>query len=162
MFSKLIRLAVAGASVGAVLASVAPAQAHSPTFQIAGFQYLWMAEFEGGHAGKLGVPVVGPQDVDAEAPGIEPASASLEEGIGDIVNNDPLAHTFTECNVACDTAVAGAGADPAFDIAVPSVSSAQFTLRANIDGSPRQLEAKTYTFFCKVHPFMRGEVVVSG
>lgn len=162
MLSKFIKLAVATASVGAVLASVAPAQAHSPTIQIAGYQYLWIAEFEGGHSGKIGVPLVGPVDLGGvELPGIEPLTANLEEGIGDVVNNDPVPHTFTECNVGCDTASAGAGDDPAFDIELDAMSSSAFRMRPNLDGSPRALEAGTYTFFCKVHPFMRGEISVS-
>lgn len=156
MFSRMIRFTVAAGSLGAVLASVAPAQAHSPSIQIAGFQYLWTAEFEGGHAGMLGVPVVGPQRIEAELPGIEPMSANLEEGIGDVTNLDALPHSFTECNVACDTLAPGAGADPAFDIQLAGGASTSFRLRPN-----HQLQAKTYTFFCTVHPFMRGEIRVS-
>lgn len=156
MHSRTIKLALAAMSIGGMFAGVVPAQAHAPNIQITGYQYFWIAEFEGGHGGMLGVPSVGPQRIPEGIPAIEPMSANLEEGIADIVNRDALPHTFTECNVGCNTASAGAGTDPAFDIQVAAGATAAFALRAG-----HQLEAKTYTFFCTVHPFMRGEIRVS-
>lgn len=125
----------------------APASAHTPDIQIAGFQYFFsVGEIppQGGTTGYLGTPA-GPAEVG------EPMSISEEEGLGTLINRDQVPHTFTECTSACDTA-AGSSAGARFNVEVNAGASKALP----------DLAAGTYEFMCNTHKWMRGRIVVRG
>ncbi len=77
-------------------------------------------------------------------------------------------HTITACKAPCnrDTGVAYPLADGSvdFDSGELGYGPAGFTAAANRDSwqAPANLRPGTYTYFCRVHPFMRGAFRVSG
>lgn len=141
-------------ALGALGAPTA-ASAHAPDFRIAGFQFAYHVLFEeAGVAGYISVPNAPPVHVEGAASTNGGASANTDEGIGDLINTDRVPHTFTECTAACDTANGTfAGAD--FDIELAPGTTSGFSTIGNVP-----LESRLYTFMCKVHPYMRGEVSV--
>jgi plastocyanin len=81
------------------------------------------------------------------------------------VNRDAsgtIFHTITACKAPCNrtTGIAYPLANGAvdFDSGQLGFGPAGFTAAANRDSwrTPRKLAAGTYTYFCRVHPFMRG------
>jgi plastocyanin len=81
------------------------------------------------------------------------------------VNRDAgrtIFHTITACKAPCDrtTGIAYplANGDVDFDSGQLGFGPAGFTAAVNRDTwrTPRKLAAGTYTYFCRVHPFMRG------
>jgi FtsP/CotA-like multicopper oxidase with cupredoxin domain len=81
--------------------------------------------------------------------GYSPKSVTLEQGgVLRVVNNDAMVHTVT--SVATD-----ADGDPLFDVRVGPRSTGTVTI-------PKSLAAGTYSFYCAVHPNMRGTLVVTG
>ncbi|HEV3001687.1 MAG TPA: hypothetical protein VGW75_13180 [Solirubrobacteraceae bacterium] len=77
-------------------------------------------------------------------------------------------HTITACRAPCNrsTGIAYPLADgrAQFDSGQLGFGLEGFTAAANRDTwrTPRNLRAGTYTFFCRVHPFMRGAFRVKG
>ena len=71
-------------------------------------------------------------------------------------------HTVTACRAPCNKSVGIAYplADGAvdFDSGELGFGPQGFTAAANVDrwSTPTDLPAGTYTYFCRVHPFMRG------
>ena len=71
-------------------------------------------------------------------------------------------HTITACKAPCnrETGIAYPLADAPveFDSGELGFGPAGFTAAANRDSwaTPANLKAGTYTYFCRVHPFMRG------
>ena len=71
-------------------------------------------------------------------------------------------HTITACKAPCNrtTGIAYplADADVQFDSGQLGFGPQNFTAAANRDTweTPKNLDAGTYTYFCRVHPFMRG------
>ena len=69
-------------------------------------------------------------------------------------------HTITACRAPCNrsTGIAYPLADGQFDSGQLGYGPAGFTpaVNTNIWKTPRSLRPGTYTYFCRVHPFMRG------
>ena len=87
------------------------------------------------------------------------------------VNNDAartIFHTITACRAPCNrtTGIAYPLADGPvdFDSGELGFGPQNFTAAANRDtwSTPATLSAGTYTYFCRIHPFMRGSFRVSG
>jgi plastocyanin len=87
------------------------------------------------------------------------------------VNRDArrgILHSITSCRAPCNrtTGIAYPLADGAvrFDSGNLGFGPAGLTAAANRDSwrTPRRLKAGTYTYFCRVHPFMRGAFRVKG
>lgn len=150
------RLATVIALSIAALAAPTAASAHTPDFRITGFQFTYEALFEdGGVAGYISAPLLPPTHIGGAASTNGGASTSTDSGIGDISNTDRIAHTFTECTGDCATAN-GSFDGAAFDVAVAAGAKAPFSTIGNVP-----LQARLYTFMCKIHPSMRGEISVS-
>jgi plastocyanin len=87
------------------------------------------------------------------------------------VNDDAarnIFHTITACRIPC-TATTGiafplANAPVAFDSGELGFGPAGFTAAANrkVWQTPNTLATGTYTYFCRIHPFMRGAFRVKG
>jgi plastocyanin len=73
-----------------------------------------------------------------------------------------IEHTITACKAPCNrtTGIAYplADADVQFDSGQLGFGPPGITAAANRDTweTPKNLDAGTYTYFCRVHPFMRG------
>ena len=87
------------------------------------------------------------------------------------VNQDASAsvfHTITACRAPCSrtTGISFPLADgtPLFDSGQLGFGPRGFTAAANRDtwSTPVRLRPGTYTFYCRVHPFMRGSFRVVG
>jgi plastocyanin len=81
---------------------------------------------------------------------------------------DSAYHTITSCKAPC-TATTGiayplADAKVQFDSGELGFGPAGFTPAANRNtwATPKRLKAGTYTYFCRIHPFMRGSFRVVG
>ncbi|HWT94692.1 MAG TPA: hypothetical protein VN238_16975 [Solirubrobacteraceae bacterium] len=80
----------------------------------------------------------------------------------------PIYHTITACKAPCNrtTGIAYPLADGPvdFDSGELGFGPRMVTAAANRDTwkTPKNLKAGTYTFFCRVHPFMRGAFRVEG
>lgn len=141
----------------AAVAAPTAASAHAPDIRIAGYQFAYEALFEeGGVAGYISAPLQPPIHIGGAASTNGGAGTSIDDSIGGIANTDRIAHTFTECTSACNTAT-GSSAGAAFDIALAPGATVPFR---TVSGG-RMLEERLYTFMCTVHPWMRGEISVS-
>ena len=75
---------------------------------------------------------------------------------------DDIYHSITSCQAPCnrDTGVAYPLADGpyAFDSGELGFGPEETTAAANVDrwSTPKSLPVGTYTYFCRIHPFMRG------
>lgn len=155
---RLVTTITLAAAVLAPLAGPTVAKADPPQWVIAGFQFAWYAGFEdAGHSGYLGTPA-GPVSLAGVQPGGpigNSATVDVEDASGmSITNFDRVDHTFTQCTADCE-GMAPQSVDPTFDITVPASSNQVLTLRPS-----KVWELKTYTFFCKNHPWMRGTIRV--
>lgn len=151
MKRTITAMTIAAAALGSI-GGLTPAQAHAPTFQIAGFQYFWTTLVEdGGHANYIGTPVAPiPINQVGGLPFGNGPSLSPEEAIDSVQNVDRIAHTFTECTGGCDgTSPSSIGS--VFDIALDPAQTKVFTLKPT-----KEWQDRTYVFFCTVYPFMRG------
>jgi plastocyanin len=81
---------------------------------------------------------------------------------------DSAYHTITSCKAPC-TATTGiayplADAKVQFDSGELGFGPPGFTPAANRNtwDTPKRLKAGTYTYFCRIHPFMRGSFRVVG
>jgi plastocyanin len=96
----------------------------------------------------------------AGRPPVVPAGQSLTFFNGDAKKN--IFHTITgclsPCNGATGIAFPLAGGPTIFDSAELGFGPRGFTAAANTDTwqTPPNLTAGTYTYFCRIHPFMRG------
>ena len=103
---------------------------------------------------------------DLSTPGRRGRPAQVRRGRGlRFVNRDArrtIFHTITSCKAPCNrsTGIAYPLADGKveFDSGQLGFGPRRFTAAANRDTwtTPRDLEPGTYTYFCRVHPFMRG------
>jgi plastocyanin len=103
---------------------------------------------------------------DLSSPGRRGRPARVRRGRGlTFVNRDPrraIFHTITSCRAPCNrsTGIAYPLADGRvrFDSGQLGVGPRGFTAAANRVRwtTPKNLEPGTYTYFCRVHPFMRG------
>ena len=93
-----------------------------------------------------------------------PARVARGRGLK-FVNRDAkrtIFHTITACKAPCNrtTGIAYPLADGEveFDSGTLGFGPRGFTAAANRDTwtTPKRLKAGTYTYFCRVHPFMRG------
>lgn len=124
---------------------IPPAHAHT-SIHIAAFQYGTQQDFGVGGAGWIGLPS-GPVRI-----GAGPAEA---EGFETVSNRDSIPHTFTECTTSCDMVLPNGGnfAGASFDVRVEPLAVADLSA-LSVSG--------TIVFGCRIHPFMRGEVTVTG
>ncbi len=81
--------------------------------------------------------------------GYSPSSVTVEQGgVLKVVNQDSMVHTVT-------SVVVDAEGDPLFDVSVGPRSTNTLVV-------PATLAAGKYSFFCTLHPNMRGTLVVTG
>ena len=109
---------------------------------------------------------------DLSSPGRRGRPARVRRGRGlTFVNRDAdrtIFHTVTACKAPCNrtTGIAYplANGEVDFDSGELGFGPAGFTAAANRDRwtTPKKLKAGTYTYFCRVHPFMRGAFEVKG
>jgi hypothetical protein len=159
MNKRLIAAVTLAAAALAPLATTSPANAHGPTWYIAGFQYAWYTSLEGvGHSNYVSNPAQ-PVDISAASPG-GPIGNGAAVSQGDAYDQtvqsvDPVPHTFSHCTADCDSAEPKA-IDPHFDVSLAPNDTQRVTLLPNKTWTPG-----VYEFFCKVHPWMRGSLRVS-
>ncbi len=74
-------------------------------------------------------------------------------------------HTITACRAPCnrETGIAYPLADGTFDSGELGYGPAGYTPAANRDtwSTPKNLQPGTYTYFCRIHPYMRGSFRVA-
>ena len=108
--------------------------------------------------------VYGQGDLSATGPRGRPAQVRKGRSL-EFVNRDPkrrIFHTITACKAPCNrtTGIAYplANGKVDFDSGELGVGPPGFTAAANRDTwtTPKGLKVGTYTYFCRVHPFMRG------
>jgi len=81
--------------------------------------------------------------------GYSPSSVSVAQGgVLKVVNQDSMAHTLTSVAVDAD-------GDPLFEVLVGPRTTGSLIV-------PATLAAGKYTFYCTIHPNMRGTLVVTG
>jgi plastocyanin len=130
---------------------------------IDGFQYS-----RGGYSAFRGYPASG-----MRPPVVQPGSAitfTNIEALPQMSDAEQVWHSVTSCRAPCNRG-SGVGYPLAqgpikFDsgqLGFGSGLSAEVTTGSNVYTTPPLTQAgKTYTYFCRIHPFMRGSVRVAG
>lgn len=127
-----------------VLMLVRPAAAAEHQHVIAGFQYV--------PSGTVAVhPLAGPHA------GLEDLGKGYPVEKGDTIrftNADPLTHTVTACSESVPfTGGCSPGQQPEFDFTVVPLADGVLDTSGLTKG--------THTYFCRIHPGMRGSITVS-
>ncbi|HVL33672.1 MAG TPA: hypothetical protein VM600_08860 [Actinomycetota bacterium] len=142
---KRMSLMAAAVALAAPLFATQPSSAHAE-WSIAGFQYFALEAGSSPTTGYVSNPT-GPIPV---------GESHRNDGMGMIVNRDPVTHTFSHCTADCDKTVAKSDETAKFHASLEANTSNN-VLAAELDALPNG----TYIVMCRVHPWMRASITLS-